>query len=57
VFVGDTVHAVVEVTESRASSKPDRGVVASTVSVLNQHGQVVLRYAPVRLMRGSGRES
>lgn len=53
VFVGDTLHAVVEVTESRASSKPGRGVVSSEVRVLKQDGTVVLVYTPVRLIRGS----
>jgi acyl dehydratase len=53
VFVGDTVHAVVTVTGSRASSKPGRGVVSSTVSVRNQDGLEVLTYEPVRIMRGS----
>jgi acyl dehydratase len=53
VFVGDTLHSVVTVTESRPSSKPGRGVVASTVSVRNQHGAEVLSYTPVRLMRSA----
>lgn len=53
VFVGDTLHAVVTVTESRPSSKPGRGVVSSTVSVRKQDGTEVLTYAPVRLIRGS----
>jgi acyl dehydratase len=52
VFVGDTLHAVVEITASRASSKPGRGVVSSDVRVLNQDGGEVLLYSPVRLMRG-----
>jgi acyl dehydratase len=53
VFVGDTLHVVVTVTESRASSKAGRGVVSSAVSVLNQDGLEVLTYDPVRIMRGS----
>jgi acyl dehydratase len=52
VFVGDTVYSVVEITSSRASSKPGRGVVSSEVTVLNQDGAEVLLYSPVRLMRG-----
>lgn len=39
--IGDTIHVeevVVEVRPSR--SKPDRGVVATKVQILNQHGQV-----------------
>jgi acyl dehydratase len=56
VFVGDTLHVVVTVTESRASSKPGRGVVGSTVSVRKQDGSEVLTYAPVRIMRGADAE-
>ena len=52
VFVGDTLHAVVEITASRAASKPGRGVVSSNVRVLSQDGTEVLLYSPVRLMRG-----
>ncbi|MEU0482130.1 MaoC/PaaZ C-terminal domain-containing protein [Streptosporangium sp. NPDC006013] len=53
VFVGDTLHSVVTVTESRASSKPGRGVLASEVSVRKQDGTEVLTYTPVRIIRGS----
>lgn len=53
VFVGDTLHTVVTVTASRASSKPGRGVVVSEVSVRNQDDLEVLSYTPVRIMRGS----
>jgi acyl dehydratase len=53
VFVGDTLHAVVEVVESRATSKPGRGIVGSDIRVLNQHGADVLLYNAVRMIRGS----
>ena len=53
VYVGDSLYAVVEVTGSRASSKPGRGVVSSTVSVRNQRHEDVMVYTPVRLVRGS----
>jgi acyl dehydratase len=52
VFVGDTIHAVVEVLESRAASKGSRGIVTTRVSVYNQHDEEVLVYVPVRLIRG-----
>jgi acyl dehydratase len=53
VYVGDTIHAVVEVTESRASSSgPDRGVVTTRISVRNQDDEEVLVFVPVRLIRG-----
>ena len=37
-YVGDTLHVVVTTTESRASSRPGRGVVTSRCAVFNQHG-------------------
>src|SRR5579864_9821630 len=42
VVVGDTIEVVVEVTESRPSSKPGRGVVAARNTVFNQRGEDVL---------------
>ena len=51
-FVGDTLDVVVEITESRPSSKPGRGVVTSRNTVCNQRGEEVLVYTPVRLVRG-----
>jgi acyl dehydratase len=52
VYVGDTIEVVVEVTESRASSKAGTGVVTTRNSVCNQRGEVVVEYTPVRLIRG-----
>ena len=51
-YVGDTLHVVVTTTESRASSRPGRGVVTSRCAVLNQHGTEVAVFTPVRLIRG-----
>ncbi|BBZ14893.1 MaoC family dehydratase [Mycobacterium branderi] len=56
VYVGDTLHAIVTTTESRATSKPGRGVVTATVSVRNQHDEEVLVFTPVRLIRGADYE-
>ena len=56
VYVGDTVHAVVEITESRPAKTGNRGVVSSTVTVVNQHGDDVMTFTPVRLIRGAGHE-
>jgi acyl dehydratase len=53
VFVGDTVHAVVEVTESRPTSSGGRGIVTSRVSVRNQHDVEVLVFTPTRLVAGT----
>ncbi len=52
VVVGDTIYAVVEVTECRPASKGSRGVVTTRVSVYNQRDEEVLVYEPVRLIRG-----
>ena len=52
VFVGDTIEVVVEVTEARPSSRPGRGVVTARNTVVNQRGEVVMVFTPVRLIRG-----
>ena len=52
VYVGDTLSAVVEVTDARKASKGERGVVTTRVSVRNQDDDEVLVYEPVRLIRG-----
>jgi acyl dehydratase len=52
-FVGDTLDVVVEITSSRASRKPGRGVVESRNTVYNDRGEEVLVYTPVRLLRGA----
>lgn len=39
---GDTIHAEVEVTGKRESSKPGRGVITSRFTGVNQDGEVVL---------------
>ena len=49
---GDTLHARMEVIESRASrSKPDRGLVKSRWEVRNQTGEVVMTMAGVGMYR------
>lgn len=39
--IGDTIRAVIEVTEQRESSKPDRGLMRRRLQVLNQRNEVV----------------
>lgn len=51
-YVGDTLHVIVEVTDSRKASSGERGVVTTRNTVRNQRGEDVLVYAPVRLIRG-----
>ncbi len=52
VFAGDTVHAEVEVTHIRPTSKGNRGIVTTANDVLNQDGETVMTYRAVRMMAG-----
>jgi acyl dehydratase len=50
-LVGDTIHVEAEVTEHRLTSKGDRGLVRFANKVLNQRGEVVLEYNPLRMLK------
>ncbi|MET1116858.1 MAG: acyl dehydratase [Comamonas sp.] len=52
VVVGDTVHAVIEVTGIRPTSRSGRAVVTSRIDVWNQRSQVVMSYVATRLLAG-----
>jgi acyl dehydratase len=49
--VGDTIHVESEVVEARLTSKGDRGLVRFANKVLNQRGEVVLEYNPLRMLK------
>ena len=49
--VGDTIHVEAEVTEHRLTSKSDRGLVRFANKVINQRGESVLEYNPLRLLK------
>jgi acyl dehydratase len=49
--VGDTIHVEAEVTEARLTSKGDRGLVRFANRVLNQRGEAVLEYNPLRMLK------
>ena len=49
--VGDTIHVECEVIEHRLTSKGDRGLVRFANQVVNQRGEVVLTYNPLRLLK------
>ena len=49
--VGDTLHVEVEVTEARLTSKGDRGLVRFANKVMNQRGETVLQYNPLRMLK------
>src|SRR6266478_6404495 len=50
-LVGDTIHVVAEVTELRLTTKGDRGLVRFANRVVNQRGETVLQYNPLRLLK------
>lgn len=52
VFAGDTVHAEVEVTAVRQTSKGNRGIVTTKNDIINQDGEMVITYKAVRMMAG-----
>ena len=49
--VGDTLHVECEVIEHRLTSKGERGLVRFANKVLNQRGEVVLEYNPLRMLK------
>jgi acyl dehydratase len=49
--IGDTIHVESEVKEARLTSKGDRGLVRFANLVLNQRGETVLAYNPLRLLK------
>jgi acyl dehydratase len=50
-FVGDTIHVECEVIEHRPTSKPGKGLVRTRNRVVDQHGETLLTYTPLRMMR------
>ncbi len=50
-LVGDTIHVEAEVIEHRLTSKGDRGLVRFANKVVNQRGEAVLEYNPLRLLK------
>lgn len=54
VVAGDTIHVEVEVTDVRPTSNKDgRGLVRTCNKIINQRGEVVLIYTPLRLVKGA----
>lgn len=51
-FVGDTIHVECRVSEVRETSKGNRGLVRTENHVINQKGETVLVYNPLRMMKG-----
>jgi len=51
-FAGDTMRVIVDVTDTRATSKGDRGIVTFRHRVLNQSGEDVMECAVKRMLKG-----
>jgi acyl dehydratase len=52
VRVGDTIHAIVEVAGIKPTSKGNRAIVDSTITVFNQNDEAVLVYTVKRMLAG-----
>jgi acyl dehydratase len=39
--LGDTIHAVIQISAMRETSKPDRGILVESIRLLNQRAEVV----------------
>lgn len=51
-LAGDTIHVEVEVIDVREASKGNRGLVRTFNKVVNQKGEIVLTYNPLRMLKG-----
>ena len=52
VYAEDTIHVKIKVTSKRKSrSKPDRGIVTTHQTVLNQNNKIVMEYDVTRMLR------
>lgn len=56
VHVGDTIYATVKLTGVRPTSKGNRAIVDSLITVLNQRNEPVLRYTSRRMIAGRSGE-
>ncbi len=53
VFVNDTIHVEIEITELKETKKGDRGVVTAFHTVKNQRDETVMTYTVSRMMKKS----
>lgn len=51
-FAGDTIHVECEVTELRRTSKGNRAIVRTLNNIVNQKGETVITYNPLRMIAG-----
>src|SRR3954452_6351484 len=50
-LVGDTIYVESQVTEARLTSNGERGLVRFANKVINQRGETVLEYNPLRMLK------
>lgn len=55
-LAGDTIHVEFEIIEVRKTSKGNRGLVRTFNEVINQKGETVLTYNPLRMLKGRPEE-
>ena len=51
VAVGDTLYVEIEVTELKPTSDGKRGLVRTRNTIVNQRGEAVIEYAPLRMQK------
>jgi acyl dehydratase len=51
VIAGDTIHVECEVIEARMTSKGTRGLVRTRNKIVNQRGETVIEYTPLRMIK------
>lgn len=51
VYALDTIHVQCEVVETRRTKSPGRGIVKTVNRVVNQKGEIVMTYTPVRMWK------
>ena len=51
---GDTIRAIQKIVGKKETSKPDRGVLTTRITVLNQHDQTILEADLVMLLYRRG---
>ena len=51
-FVGDTLHVQGRVVQIKPASKGNRALVRTDNQVINQNGETVMTYNPLRMMKG-----
>jgi acyl dehydratase len=54
VFLGDTIHAEVEVTETKPLPRLNAGAITIAIQVKNQHDEVVMKGSWIALMMSKG---